>query len=118
GSLLSKTALPLAAKAQELGVPSIGLSQKAGLTEIGDKVFRNALTSEMQVREVVRVAMDELGLKKFAILFPNDPYGVEYANIFWDEVLARGGSVQAAQTYNPKDTDFRGVIQRLVGTYY
>jgi ABC-type branched-subunit amino acid transport system substrate-binding protein len=118
GSVLSKTAPAVATKTNELGVPSIALSQKAGITEAGGNVFRNSLTSEMQVRYLVKVAMEELGMKKFAVLFSNDPYGIEFTNIFWDEVLARGGSITAAQSYSPKETDFRDVIQRLVGTYY
>lgn len=118
GSLMSREATSVAQKAEELGVPSIALSQKAGLTEGGTYVFRNAVTSAMQVRELVKLAMEQLGLKRFAILYPNDAYGVEYANLFWDEVLARGGTVAGAQIYNPTETDFRGPIKRLVGTYY
>lgn len=118
GSLSSKTAVAVASKADELGVPSIALSQKAGITDIGPTVFRNSLTSEMQVRQLAKVAIEDLGHKRFAILYPNDPYGVEYANLFWDEVLARGGQVVGAQPYNPKETDFSGPIQRLVGTFY
>jgi ABC-type branched-subunit amino acid transport system substrate-binding protein len=118
GSLLSKTAPAVAAKSDELGVPSIALSQRAGITEIGSTVFRNSLTSEMQVRYLVRTAINDLGMKKFAILYPNDPYGIEFTNIFWDEVLARGGQITAVQTYSTKETDFRLVIQRLIGTYY
>ncbi|MGZ3774607.1 MAG: penicillin-binding protein activator [Pseudobdellovibrionaceae bacterium] len=118
GSLLSKTAPTVAAKASELGVPSLGLSQKSGLTEVGPTVFRNSLTSNMQVRALVRTAMEDLGMKRFAILYPNDAYGVEFANIFWDEVLARGGKITAVQNYSSKETDFRLIIQRLVGTYF
>jgi branched-chain amino acid transport system substrate-binding protein len=118
GSLLSKTAPAVAAKADELGVPSIALSQRSGLTEIGPSVFRNSLTTGMQIRQLVRTAMEDMGMKKFAVLYPNDPYGVEFTNIFWDEVLARGGQITAVQTYSVKETDFRLVIQRLVGTYY
>ncbi|QDK39537.1 penicillin-binding protein activator [Bdellovibrio sp. NC01] len=118
GSLLSKTAPAVAAKSDELGVPSIALSQRSGLTEIGPTVFRNSLTSEMQVRYLVRTAMEDFGMKKFAVLYPNDQYGIEFTNIFWDEVLARGGQVTAVQTYSTKETDFRLVIQRLVGNYY
>ena len=118
GSLLSKTAPAVAAKADELGVPSIALSQRSGLTEFGPSVFRNSLTTGMQVRQLVRTAMEDMGMKKFAVLYPNDPYGVEFTNIFWDEVLARGGQITAIQTYSVKETDFRLVIQRLVGTYY
>lgn len=118
GSLLSRTAAAVATKTEELGVPSIALSQKSGLTEGGSYIFRNAVTSEMQVRELVRIAMDQLGYRRFAILYPNDSYGVEYANLFWDEVLAHGGTIAGAQIYNPAETDFRGPIRRLVGTYY
>lgn len=118
GSLLSRTAPAVAQKTEELGVPSIALSQRAGITEGGTYIFRNAVTSEMQVKELVRIGMEQLGFKRFAILYPNDSYGVEYANLFWDEVLLRGGSVTAAQIYNPQETDFRGPIRRLVGTYY
>lgn len=118
GSLLSKTAVAVASKAQELGVPNIALSQKSDLTDIGNTVFRNALTSKMQVQQLVDTAMNTLGMKRFAILYPNDSYGVEYANIFWDEVLSRGGEIRAAQTYDIKETDFGSHVQRLVGTYY
>lgn len=118
GSLLSKTAPAVAAKSDELGVPTLALSQKAGLTEIGPTVFRNSLTTGMQVRALVRTAMNDLGMKKFAILYPNDAYGIEFTNIFWDEVLARGGQITAVQTYSNKETDFRLIVQQLVGTYF
>lgn len=118
GSLLSKTSVAVASKADELGVPSIALSQRAGITEIGSSVFRNSLTSSMQVHHLVKTAMDDLKMTKFAILYPNDPYGVEYANLFWDAVLARGGEVVGIQAYDPKTTNFSDPIQRLVGTFY
>lgn len=118
GGLLSKTATAEASKAQELGVPMILLTQRAGATQAGDYVFRNALTSQMQVQKIVETAMEKVGMKNFAILFPNDAYGVEFANLFWDEVRARGGEITGAQPYDPQETDFRGHVQRLVGTYY
>jgi branched-chain amino acid transport system substrate-binding protein len=118
GGLLGKTANEEIAKAGEYGVPFFALSQKSGLTELGPHVFRNSLTTEMQVRELVRTAMVDLGLKKFAVLYPNDTYGVEATNLFWNEVLARGGSIEAAQVYKAGDTDFRQTVQRLVGTFY
>lgn len=118
GSVLSKNAPAVASTASEYGVPNVALSQKSGITETSPMVFRNALTSEMQVRELVRIAMEDLGLTKFAILFPNDAYGVEFANLFWDEVLARGGRITAAQTYSNKETDFKNPIQRLTGTFF
>lgn len=118
GGLLSRTAGSETSKAQEFGMPTIVLGQKAGLTESGEFIFRNALTSQMQAEHLAYVAIERLGLKRFAILFPNDPYGTEFANFFWDAVKLRGGSVNAAQPYDPKETDFRGHVQRMVGNYY
>lgn len=118
GSPLSKTSNSVAKKATEFGVPYIDLSQKSGVTELGSGVYRNAVTSEMIVSHLVQTAMSKYGMKKFAILYPNDSYGVELANLFWDQVLARGGQITSVQIYDPKETDFRDPIQRLTGTYY
>jgi branched-chain amino acid transport system substrate-binding protein len=118
GGLQSKTATVEAARAQEFGVPTIMLSQKSGITAAGESIFRNALTSQMQVQELVDIAMKQLGYKNFAVMYPNDAYGTEYANLFWDEVKSHGGEITAAQTYDPKETDFRSHVQRLAGTYY
>lgn len=118
GGLSSKEALAAGQKADLLGVPFIGLSQKSGLTAIGDYVFRNSLTAEMQIDRLVQHAFEKLNAKRFAVLYPNDAYGVEFANIYWDHVLARGGKIMAAQTYNPKENDFTSMIQKMTGTYY
>jgi len=118
GSLQSKVAAAIASRSQALGVPTIVLSQKSDITQIGDYVYRNALTSEMQVQFLVRTAIENLKLTRFAILYPDDPYGNEYANLFWDAVQKLGGQVRAAQPYDPKETDFRIPIQKMVGTYY
>jgi ABC-type branched-subunit amino acid transport system substrate-binding protein len=118
GGLSSRTAAAEAQRAQELGVPFIALSQKSGLTQIGNFIFRNALTSQMQVQYLVDVAMSAYKMSRFAILYPNDAYGVEYANLFWDEVRERGGQIVGAQTYDSKETDFRGPVQRLTGRFY
>lgn len=118
GGLSSKEATLLAQRAELFSIPFVALSQKPGLTNIGDFVFRNSLTPEMQVDQLMSFATQKLGAKRFAVLYPNDSYGVEFANLFWDQVLARGGQMTAAQTYDPKENDFTGIIQKLVGTYY
>lgn len=115
GSLLSKNAQSVAAAASALGTPTVSLSQRPGITQISPLVFRNTLTAEIQVKALVKVAMKDLNLTRFAVIYPNDTYGVEMANLFWDEVLARGGSVVAAQTYAPEETDFKKTIEKMVG---
>lgn len=118
GPLLSRNALAVAERAQAYKLPAIALSQKSGLTEIGPYIFRNAVSSSMQVSALLDKAMGEMGLKRFAIIYPNEAYGVEYANVFWDQVLSRGGEITAAQIYDPQQTDFKETIQRAVGQFY
>ncbi|MFK8137428.1 MAG: penicillin-binding protein activator [Bdellovibrionales bacterium] len=118
GSIKGKTSLAIAKKSQELGIPTIGFSLNSEITTTGDYIFRNALTSQMQVKALVRTAMQEHDIKNFAILYPNGTYGVEFANMFWDEVLAKGGNITGAQAYDVDEKDFRDPIRRLVGTYY
>ena len=50
GSLLSKTSEVIAKTAHSLGVPSIALSQRLKLTELGNSIFRNGVTSDMLIR--------------------------------------------------------------------
>lgn len=118
GDILSKTSPAVATVAQEFGVPVINLSQKSEITGLGDSVFRNSLTAEMQVQFLVRAAIQDLGMKRFAIMFPNSSYGIEYSNLFWNYVNAYGGKIVAAQTYSPAEKDFRLVVQRLLGIFY
>jgi len=57
-----------------------------GITGIGDHVFRNFLTPAMQVRTVVHYAQADIGLRRFALFYPEDPYGREMARLFKEEV--------------------------------
>lgn len=118
GSLMSRTAHVVASTAQKFLVPNISLSQKDDITQIGDYVFQNALTSQMQIEFLVETAMSLRGLRRFAVLYPNDQYGTQYTNLFWNAVLARGGQIVAAQSYTRDETDFRQQVQRLAGIFY
>jgi ABC-type branched-subunit amino acid transport system substrate-binding protein len=112
------TAETAAIMAQLSGIPIITLTQKDNITEIGDNVFRNFLTPKMQVETIVSFAAENLGLRNFAILYPEEKYGTIFMNLFWDEVIAHGGEVVGLESYNPSHTDFADPIKKLVGLYY
>ncbi|MDY6838173.1 MAG: ABC transporter substrate-binding protein [Thermodesulfobacteriota bacterium] len=107
-----------AMKAQELKVPILTLTQKPNITETGDFVFRDFVTLSLQVKAIVDYAVDDLGLQRFAILYPDEPYGVSFMNKFWDELMSRGAEVTAIESYGPEQTDFGDPVKRLVGLYY
>lgn len=107
-----------AREAQNHGIPIITLTQKENIPEIGEYVFRNFITPGMQVKALVSYAVKELGLKTFAILYPDEKYGKTFMNIFWDEVIAHEGKVVGVESYRPDGTDFADPIKKLVGLYY
>jgi len=118
GPLASRTAMDVARKAQALGVPMIALTQKEGVTEVGDMIFRNFLTPQQEIRTLVSTAINEMGKRRFAILYPDNPYGRFFMNLFWDTLDEMGGIVTAVESYNPDDTDFPDEIKKMVGLYY
>ena len=51
------------------------------------------MTPRMQVETIVSYATETLGLKTFAILYPEDNYGNTFVDLFWDDLIHRGGQV-------------------------
>jgi len=107
-----------AIKAQGLKVPIMTLTQKPDITKLGDYVFRNFLTLSLQVKAIVAYAVQELGIKKFAILYPEERYGISFMNRFWDELIVHGAEIVGIESYGVDQTDFADVIKKLVGLYY
>ncbi len=118
GPLLSNTAMEVAYKMQTYNVPMIYLNQKSSITKIGDYIFQNSLTPEDQTREIVNYAMQKLGIKKFAVMYPENSYGEDMMKAFVKQVLEHGGAVTGMEGYSPGETDFKVQIQKLAGTYY
>jgi branched-chain amino acid transport system substrate-binding protein len=112
------TAEVAAAEAQKSKIPIITLTQKDNITSIGDYVFRNFITPEMQINSLVDYATLSLGLNRFAILYPDETYGITFMNLFWDRLIEDGAKVVGLEAYNPQNTDFANPIKKLVGLYY
>jgi branched-chain amino acid transport system substrate-binding protein len=109
---------PAAEAAQKCGIPIITLTGKEGIPEIGDYVFRNFITPQMQVTSLVPYATRVLGLKRFAVLYPDEKYGTTLMNLFWDKVLENGGTITGVEAYKPDAMDFSAPIEKLVGLHY
>jgi len=118
GPLSSRTAVAVAEKAQGLGIPIITLTQREGITETGDMVFRNFLTPSKEVKRLLDPGIFEMGIKRFAILYPDNSYGHFFVNLFWDRLEEMGGTVAAVESYDPDTTDFADQIKKMTGLYY
>ncbi len=107
-----------AARAQARGIPMMVFTQREGIADIGPYIFRNFITPQMQVHSLVSYAVQHLGIKRFAILYPAENYGRRYMNLFWDQVIENGGVVNGVEAYDPDGTDFAKPIKKLGGIGY
>jgi ABC-type branched-subunit amino acid transport system substrate-binding protein len=114
GPLLRATSEAAAQKAEELRVPLITLTTKEDIAQEGDFVFRNGLSYSRQIRSLVTYAIDYLGLRRFAVFYPNDGYGKTLSSLFTDEVYRLGGDVVSLETYANSQMDFGPEIRRMV----
>ncbi len=101
GPLASAEALEAGQRAQELGIPLISLSQREGVAEVGDYVFKNSVSTSSEMGTLVSYAVHTKGYKRFFILAPNNRKAAEYVRLFQDAVKAEGGRVVASKTYSP-----------------
>jgi ABC-type branched-subunit amino acid transport system substrate-binding protein len=79
-------------------------------------VYALGLTPQAQVNRVVDYATAQ-GLKKFAILAPNSPYGRLVLNSYQAQVAKDGGTVAQISFYDPTNLDFTSVVQQLADAH-
>jgi ABC-type branched-subunit amino acid transport system substrate-binding protein len=102
-----------AVEAQQRKIPILTLTQRAGVPEIGEYVFRNFLTPDMVVEALVACAMDQFGASRFAILYPNETYGKTFMELFRNKAEYYGADVVGIASYAPDQTDFSLPIKLL-----
>ncbi len=112
GPLSSAVAQSAAEAAQAAALPLIALSQKDGLTQTGNWIFQAFLTPRQQVRAVVRQALS-MGIKRFAILYPDSSYGRAFFQNFQEEVTAGGGELATQAFYSPGSQEFGPTLTTL-----
>ena len=101
--------------ADEVGIPLIALTTQEAVVRDRPNVFRLRTTPEDELRYLVNYAFEELGARRFAVLYPEDGYGRGMRDQFWEMVEERGGWLVAASGYEPDATDFGESIRRMIG---
>lgn len=115
GSLESRAA---ALAAERLEIPIMTLSASDRLSDAGTFVFRHRVGREAQGRAIARYAVEEMGLRSFAILYPDGDYGRDLMRAFWQTVERLGGEVRGAQGYPLNGDAFEPAIKKLIGRYH
>lgn len=102
-----------AAAAERNRLPMVALSQKPGVPQAGEFIFRNFLTVQDQVATLVDYACRDKHWKKFAVLYPSDNAGEEYKNSFAKEIERCGGKIVSSASYPPESASVSDAARTL-----
>ncbi len=115
GPLTSRAVVESVPVAEEHHLPLITPAATAdGIGGLGDDIFRNAMTNASQGRAIARYAVEELGLHYFVVLYPDDRYGTELADVFSEEIIQLGGEILCQVSYKRGSVDFKPEIRKII----
>ncbi len=128
GAVLSGETMTGAPFADEAEVPIISPSSTApGIPDIGPYVFRNVISDDVQSAQMAAYAVEELGLKRLAVLYTNNDYGVALKEGFVAKAEDLGAEVVAVESFLDGDENFNAQITKIaqqnpealyIGGYY
>ena len=112
-SRLGAQAFPIA---QENGVVCLSpVSSAAGLSAIGDFVFRISLATDVQTPIGVRITQEKLGYQKVALIYDDADVYSTSSNEELEKVLAASGvEILITETFQGGDTDFSAQLTRIM----
>ena len=115
GPLRSNVSEAAGRAAEDEQVPLVALTTRESVAHDRPFVFRLRTTPEDEVRYLVDYTFNQLGARRFAILYPDDGYGRGMRDEFWRAVETLGGYLVAAAAYEPGATDFGSSIRAMIG---
>lgn len=117
GTVMSKVSLAFAPIAQAAGIPQIAtISTAAGVTLVGDYIFRVCFTDPFQGRVMADFVWNNLKLKTAAVLFDNgNDYSKGLADVFRARFEVLGGKVVAWDAFTDADktVDYRPQLTKI-----
>ncbi|MBI3128835.1 MAG: penicillin-binding protein activator [Candidatus Tectomicrobia bacterium] len=115
GPFLSSAAEAAAAAAARFETPLLTpFAIRTQMAGRGPWFFRNTLTNKLQAEGAAAYAVKALGLRQFAILYPDDTDGRELARHFAESVQRLGGQVAKSIPF-PHDANDFGPQMRALG---
>ena len=78
-------------------------------------VFRNSLTNRLQAQGIAAYAVQQMGVRRFAVLYPAEHDGIEMTDAFTQAVENLGGEVVKIISFPENATDFRAQMRALGG---
>jgi branched-chain amino acid transport system substrate-binding protein len=105
--------VPIAEQAKVV-ILSTGATNPA-ISHAGEYIFRIWNSDDLEGRYMATHAVNDLGLRTFAIFYINNDYGKGLDAVFKDEVSKSGGNVTFSEGFEAKATDFRAALSKIKG---
>lgn len=113
GPLASTITRAVAPVAQKAGVVLLSPGSSApGITDAGSLIFRNCLSDEYEGNAMATFARDHLRLKKVAVYYINNDFGVGLSKVFQEE-FKKSGEVVLTESFSQGARDHRAALTKL-----
>lgn len=113
GPLLSQQLEAIVSIAETKNIPILSLAPKKAATATRNFIFQHTLLPEKEVSAIVKQAT-QMEINNFLLLYPQNPYGEEYAELFRQALEKIGkGKIIATKTYPADTPDFTGYVEQL-----
>jgi branched-chain amino acid transport system substrate-binding protein len=80
------------------------------IAKLGDYVYTAFPLAEVDVSKLAKYTATTLGKKRAAVFYINNDTGIDAAKLYRDTFTAAGGQVVAFEAYDPKATEFTGML--------
>ncbi len=102
--------------AQQSGVPILGISTTAaGITDLGNFVFRNSMPEASVLPHTVKRAVEKFSLKKVGVMWAaNDDFSKSGYDTFKTELGKNKVEIVSEASFNTKDTEFGAQITKIM----
>jgi branched-chain amino acid transport system substrate-binding protein len=115
GSWASSCALAQAPIAEQTHTVMMAEAISPKLRDAGDYVFRIQPDARYYIREFVPFVYNKLGIRKVSILYVNNDFGLDQADVFTKQFEALGGSVVSKDSFEQGTTDFKTDLTKIKG---
>lgn len=83
------------------------------IAHLGDYTYSTFPLADVDVTALANYAYGKLGKRRAAVLYINNDTGIGGAKLFRDTFTKAGGEIVAFEAYDPKATDFTGLLLKL-----
>ena len=114
GDLFSSVTLAIAPIANENKVAILSPASSApAITNAGDYIFRNCASDIFEGSIMGNFAVAKLGIKRVAVLYINNDYGVGISDVFKKTFIQKSGYVTIEEAFDQGATDFRTQLSKV-----